>query len=120
MSQRAWLRLIRYRFIAGHNSSELRCATGDPIRNIVDRCRVWESHADSEIRRVCKPGPKPVFPTYVVSESDKGVDDPRVAAVTIPQSTADQVKKYFLRLLPGGGGGCSTDHRSPGRSCCMD
>ena len=27
-----------------------------PIRNVVDQCRVWESHADPEIRRVSKPG----------------------------------------------------------------
>ena len=71
---------------------------------------MWESHADSEIQRVSKPGPETVFPTYVVSESDKAVDDLRVAAVTTPQSTPDQVKKSFLRLLPGGGG---VQHGSP-------
>ena len=48
---------------------------------------MWESHADPEIRRVSKPGPEPVYPAYVVSESDKGVDDQRVAAVATSQST---------------------------------
>ena len=32
----------------------------------MDRCRVWESHADPEIRRVSKLGPEPVYPVYVV------------------------------------------------------
>ena len=41
----------------------------------VDRCRVWESHADPEIRRVSKPGPEPVYSSYVVGERDDGVDD---------------------------------------------
>ena len=52
MVQTAQLRLIRDRFIAGHNSCELRrhfdsVPLETPIRDIVDRCRVWESHADS-------------------------------------------------------------------------
>ena len=86
MGQTARLRLIRDRFIAGHSSCELRryldsVPPETPIRDVVDRCRVWESHADPEIRRVSKPIPEPVYPAYVVSESDKGVDDLCVAAV---------------------------------------
>ena len=50
MGQAARLRLIRDRFIAGYGSCELH-------RYIVDRCRVWESHADHEVRRVSKPMP---------------------------------------------------------------
>ena len=55
MGQTARLRLIRDRFIAGHGSCELRryldCVPPDaPLRDIVDRCRIWEriweSHAD--------------------------------------------------------------------------
>ena len=51
MGQAARLRLIRDTFIAGHNSCDL-CRHLDsappetPIRDVVDRCRVWESHAD--------------------------------------------------------------------------
>ena len=52
-----------------------------PIRDIVDRCLVWESHADSDARRISKPGPDRAFPTYVVSNSERGTDDRRVAAV---------------------------------------
>ena len=89
---------------AGHNSCELRQHLDSvppeiPIRDIVDRCQVWESHAESDVRRVSKPGPDPVFPTYVVSGPDRGVDDLRVAAVSTPQSTPDEVEDLFHRLL---------------------
>ena len=54
MGQTARLRLICNRFIAGHSSCELRryldsVPPETPIRDVVDRCRVWESHADPEI-----------------------------------------------------------------------
>ena len=44
------------RLIAGHSSCELRryldsVPPETPIRDVVDRCPVWESHADPEIRR---------------------------------------------------------------------
>ena len=104
MGQTARLRLIRDRFIAGHDSWELRrhldsVPSETPMRDIVDRCRVWESHADSDVRRASKPGPDPAFPTYVVGGPDKEMDDLRVAAVTTPQSTPDQVEGFFRRLL---------------------
>ena len=101
MGQTARLCLIRDRFIAGHSSCELRryldCVPLEtPIRDVVDWCRVWESHADPEIRRVSKPIPEAVYPAYVVSESDKGVDDLRVAAVATPQSMPDQIEILFV------------------------
>ena len=60
MGQTARLRLICDRFIAGHGSCELRRHLDNvpqetPIRDVVDRCRVWESHADPAVRRVSKP-----------------------------------------------------------------
>ena len=60
MGQTARLRLIRDRFIARHSSCELRrhldsVPPETPIRDVVDRCRVWESHADPEVRWVSKP-----------------------------------------------------------------
>ena len=86
MGQTALLPLIRDQFIAGHNSCELRrhldsVPPETPIRDIVDRCRVWESHVNSDVRRVHKPGPDTVFLTYAVSDPDGRVDDLRVAAV---------------------------------------
>ena len=71
INQTARLRLIWDRFIAGHSSCEL-CRYLDsvppetPIRDVVDRCRVWESHADPEIRMVSMRGPEPIYPAYVV------------------------------------------------------
>ena len=54
MGQTARLRLIRDRFIVGHESCDLRryldCVPPDmPLRDIVDRCRVW----DYETEPVC-------------------------------------------------------------------
>ena len=54
MGQTARLRLIRDRFIAGLDSCELRrhldCLPPDtPLWDIVDRFRVWESHADPSV-----------------------------------------------------------------------
>ena len=52
MSPNARLRLIRDRFVAGHENCALRWHLDSvppetPIRDIVDRCRVCESHADN-------------------------------------------------------------------------
>ena len=87
MVQTARLRLIRDRFIAGHSSCELHryldsVPLETPIRDVVYRCRVWESDADPEIRRVSSPGAEPIYPAYVVSDSDKVV-----VAVTKPKSS---------------------------------
>ena len=104
MGQTAWLRLIRDRFIAGHSSCELRryldsVALETPIRDVVYRCRVWESHADPEIRRVSKPDPEPIYLANVVGDSYKGVEEIRVVAVTKPKSMPDQVEDFSRRLL---------------------
>ena len=90
MGQTALL-LIWDRFIAGHSSCELRryldsVPPETPIQDVVDRCRVWDSHADPEIWRVSKSVPEPVYPAYV-----NGVDDLRVAAVATTQSMPDQM-----------------------------
>ena len=72
MGQTAQLRLIRDGFIAGHNSYNLRrqldsTPPGTPIRNMVDRCRVWESHADPEINRTRNPTTDTLYPTFTES-----------------------------------------------------
>ena len=64
MGQTAHLRLIRDRFIAEHSNCELRryldsVSPKTHIRDVADRCRVWESHADPEIRWVSKSDPEP-------------------------------------------------------------
>ena len=62
---------------------------------------VWESHADSDVRRASKPGSDQTFPTYMVSGSDRGMDDLRMAAVSTQQSTLDQLEILLWRLLVG-------------------
>ena len=51
LSSLAHLQLVRDRFIAGQMECSLRrhldgVEPGTPIRDIVDRCRMWESHAE--------------------------------------------------------------------------
>ena len=89
-------RLIRDRFIAGHESCDLRryldCVPPDtPLRDIVDRCRVWESHADPDVvRRISKPMPEPAYPTYVVKQPDYETEPVCVVTVNKPNSSVDQ------------------------------
>ena len=73
MGQTARLRLIRDRFIASHDNCDLRrhldsVPLETPIRDVVDRCRVWESHADPIVNKLT---PDMTYPTYAVSNTDK-------------------------------------------------
>ena len=97
MGQTARLRLIRDRFIAGHSSCELRrhfdsVPPETPIRDVVDHCRIWESHADPAVRRVSKPSPDPTYPAYVVGDADRTSETSRVAAVTRQRSGTNQLE----------------------------
>ena len=56
----------------------------------MDRCRVWESHTDPEVRRVCKPMPEPAYPTYVVEQSEYETEPVQVVTVNKPNSPVDQ------------------------------
>ena len=90
--------------MAGHSSCELRrhldsVPPETPIRDVVDRCCVWVSQADPEVRRISKPSPDPIYPAYVVGDSDKISETKRVAAVTRPKSGPDQLEDLFRRLL---------------------
>ena len=125
MGQTARLRLIRDRFIAGHSSCELRrhldsVPPETPIRDVVDRCRVWESHADPAVRWVSKPSPDPIYPAYVVRDADRTGETSRVAAVTGQRSGTNQLEDLLRRLI--------TTMESPARrrmcqqwkSCCSE
>ena len=70
-----------------------------PIRDMVDRCRIWESHADPAVHRVSKPSPDPIYPAYVVGDSDNISETTWVAAVTRLQSGPDQLEDLLQRLL---------------------
>ena len=70
-----------------------------PIRDIVDRCGVWESHADTGARRIVKPGPERTLPVYTVDEPVCVLDDSMVAAVTMPPVVPDHLETLLRRLL---------------------
>ena len=98
MGQTARLRLIPDRFIAGHESCDLRhyldCVPPDtPFRDIVDRCRVWESHADPDVvRRISKP-------IYVVKQPDYETEPVCVVTVNKPNCSVDQSEELLKKLL---------------------
>ena len=50
------------------------------------------------IRRVSKPSPDPIYPAYVVGDSEY-VGETLVAAVTKPKSAPDQLEDLLRRLL---------------------
>ena len=65
-----------------------------PSEIIVDR--VWESHAEPEVRRVSKPMPEPA---YVVNESEYETEPVRVVTVNKPNSSVDHMEELLKRLL---------------------
>ena len=104
MGQTDPLQLIRDRYIAGHNSCDLRrhldsAPPETPIRDVVDRCRVWESHADPAISRTRKPTLDPIYPTFTVGEKDSNNEITRVAAVTELESDQHKLMEVIRRTL---------------------
>ena len=71
-----------------------------PMRNIVDSSRVWESHADSNNRRVGRPVPERALPIYTVNDADGGGVGRVATAVTTSPTVPDQLEKLLRRLLP--------------------
>ena len=101
MGQMAHLCLIRDRFIAGHSNCDLRrhldsISPETPIMDVVDRCRVWESHADPAVHRVSKPSPDPM---YAVGDADNDIETTRVAVVTGQRSSPNQLEHLLRRVL---------------------
>ena len=98
------LRLIRDRFIAGHESCELRrqldCLPPDtPIRDIVDRCRVWEGHSDFPGRSASRP--EPPYPAYVVKTPEKEPDPVRAVTVNKPEGPVEDTNDLRLYYQDG-------------------
>ena len=103
MGQTGRLRLIRDRFIAEHDNCDLRRHLDSVppetlIRDVVDRCRVWESHADPMVRRMMKPTPDMTYPTYAVGDADKDREVIKVAAVTGLRSDQNQLQDLLRRI----------------------
>ena len=63
-----------------------------PIRDIVDRCRVWESYTDPASGRLTKPNNDRIYPAYVVGEADCNIETTRVAEVTGQNSDSHQLE----------------------------
>ena len=94
--------LIRDRFIAGHGSCELRqhldCLPPDtPLRDIVDRCRVWESHSDSSGRHISKL--EPAYPAYVFKKSEKDPDPVQTVIANKPERSVDDSNELLRKLV---------------------
>ena len=108
MGQTARLWLIRDRFIAGHDNCDLRrhldsVPPETPIRDVVDHCRVWESHANPIVRRMTKPTPAMTYPTYAVGDADKDREVIKVDAVTGVRSDQNLLRRIVSaveRLAP--------------------
>ena len=112
MGQTARLRLIRDRFIAGHGNCDLQryldCVPPDtPLMDIVDRCRVWESHGAFETQRVSKPVAEPVYPAYVVEQTDYYDEPVCVVSVNKQNNQRDQTDELLKKLLVGSINYCS-------------
>ena len=116
IGQTSRLRLIRDRFIAGHESCELRrhldCLPPDtPLRNIVDRCRVWESHSDLSGRNVSKP--ELTYPAYVVKKSENDPEPVRAVTVNKPERSVDDTNKLLRKLVEMLTPGATSTARAP-------
>ena len=102
IGQTSRLRLIRDRFIAGHESCELRrhldCLPQDtPLRDIVDRCRMWERHSDFPGRSASRP--EPPYPTYVVKTPEKEPEPVRAVTVNKPECLVDDTNELLRKLV---------------------
>ena len=77
MGNAARLRILRDHIIAGHASCELRrhldsVVLETPIRDIMDCCRVRETHADSVDKMGQRPRPEWALPLYMVDDVGGG------------------------------------------------
>ena len=101
MGPNARFQLIWDRFVAGHENCALRWHLDSvppetPIRDIVDRFRVWESHANTDARRNVKPAPERARPVYTVNEPA----DQAVGAVAAPPVGLGDLEALLRCLLP--------------------
>ena len=70
-----------------------------PIRDVADRCHVWESHADPAVRRVDKPSPDPVYLAYAVGDANNNIETTKVAMVTGQRSSPNQLEDLLRWVL---------------------
>ena len=77
LSPLARLQLVRDRFIAGQVGRALRrhldsVEPETPIQDIVDRCRVWESHAEFVDNQGDSPTPRQPLAVYMIDDAGTG------------------------------------------------
>ena len=89
MDPSARVRMIRDQFVTGHRDCDLQrhlvsVPPDTPIRDIVDRCRVWESHVDVDDRCHVKPTLAGTRSVCLLSDWVVRLVDRVVAAVTTP------------------------------------
>ena len=100
MGQNTRLRLIRDRFVAGYENCALRRHLECSIRDIVDRCRVWQSYADTGIRIIVKTALERALPVYPVDEATCMPADRVVGAVTATPVGPGDLEALLRCLLP--------------------
>ena len=99
------LEILAYWFILGQRSCELRrhldsVPPDTPIRDIVDRCRVWESHSGTK-RRLTSPALGPEVPVTVVhSETLDSSPYRREWDPIVPDRSTDPGATVNCELLP--------------------
>ena len=71
-----------------------------PLRDIVDRCRVWESHLDLLALNVNQP--KITYPAYVVKPADKEPETARAMTVNKPDSSVEDTNALLVEMLSPG------------------
>ena len=62
---------------------------------------VGEPHGATETRRVSKPVPEPVYPTYMVGQSDYDDEPVCVVSVNKQNNQMDQTDELLKKLLEG-------------------
>ena len=60
-----------------------------PIRDMMDRCRAWESHADPASSRMRKPTTDPMYPAFTVGERE----------LPNPKSEISDIQEQLQQLL---------------------
>ena len=96
--------LVRDRFIARQMECSLHrhfdsVEPGTPIWDIVDRCHVWESHADFTDCRGDRPIPKRPLPVYMIDDAGTENGQPELAPEVISEDQ-DMLGSLIRHLLP--------------------
>ena len=98
------LQLVRDQFIAGQVGCTLRrhldsVEPETPIQDIVDRCRMWESHAEFVGHRGDSPTPRQPLPVYMIDDAGTGNGQTGATADITPEDQ-ELLGSLMRHLLP--------------------